>query len=137
MPDEEWQQLAASAGAFRGRLPSAVRFGAYLLTAKVASDRVATCLRAQHLDREQQSEEVLVRVLHDHLAEDPRHREQFLAEGRAGMALGNAADIVVLEVGESDGMCFWAVDLEAGMRRALAPQARPEWRPLERWLPIA
>ncbi len=135
MTDEEWQQLVATTAARDGRLDSPTPFGTYLLTAKVASDRVATCFRARRPEGEQLPAEVLIRVLHDHLAEDPRHREQFLAEGRAGMALGSSAEIAVFEVGEADGMCFWVVELEAGMRRALVPEPRPEWRPLERWLP--
>ncbi|MFZ4580902.1 MAG: hypothetical protein ACOYOB_21165 [Myxococcota bacterium] len=111
-----------------------VVLGHHLLVAKIGSDRVATCYLAREVAGAHDGPEVVIRILHEHLAEDPRHVDEFRREGQEGLLQGESAPIRVLEVGLVDGVAFWVLEREAAMRRALVPRPVPEYRPLARWL---
>ena len=114
----------------------ALQFGAFVLTGKLASDGVASCYVAHPQAEAGAERQVLLRVLHGHLAEVSAHYAEFVAEGTAGMALGLRGEVPVLAVGAVDGLPYWVVELAAGTRRALVPEPEPASRPLERWLPL-
>jgi hypothetical protein len=112
-----------------GELDSKVQLGGYHLHRKLASDRVATYYAAT----DAAGGEVLIRVLHAHLADEPRHVAQFYAEGREG--LEPSAAVRVFEVATWQEHHFWVVDLAAGSA-LIRPVEQPGYRPLERWLPV-
>ncbi len=112
-----------------GALDPQPQLGAYVLTRRLAVDRVAAYFHAT--DGSQQ--DVLVRVLHDHLADDPRHVAAFRAEGVEGMQPG--APLPVLAVAQSGDTHYWVVAFEPGVAN-IRPPERPGFRPLERWLPV-
>jgi hypothetical protein len=112
-----------------------VVFGHHLLVGKIGfSDQVAACYLAREVYGAPDRPEVVIRILHEHLAEDPRHVEEFQSEGQEGLQQGELAPIQVLEVGQVDGVYYWALECEAATRRALVPEPRPAYRPLARWL---
>ncbi len=125
--------LAYPRGRLSGRLDATRDVGPYVLYAKVISEPVSTFFAAHR--RDDDAERLLVRVLHDHLADDRRHVEAFLAEGRAGMALGPTVDVPVLDVGQADGAAYWVLEFERGVERACRPQPPVKWRQIPRWLP--
>jgi hypothetical protein len=113
-----------------------VVLGHHLLVAKIGSDRVATCYLAREVAGAHDGPEVVIRILHEHLAEDPRHVEEFRREGQEGLLQGELAPIQVLEVGMVDGVPFWVLEREAATRRAMVARSKPEYRPLARWLDV-
>ena len=125
--------LAYPHGKVSGRVDATRDFGPYVLHAKVISDPVSTFFVAHR--RAVDGERLLIRILHDHLADDPRHVEAFLAEGRAGIAVGPDANVPVLDVGRLEGRVFWVLEFERGVARACRAQPPLEWRPIPRWLP--
>ncbi|MFZ4580918.1 MAG: hypothetical protein ACOYOB_21245 [Myxococcota bacterium] len=113
-----------------------VVLGHHLLVARIGyPDRVATCYLAREVTAAPDGPEVVIRILHEHLAEDPRHVEEFQSEGQEGLQQGEMAPIRVFEVGQVDGRPFWVLERDAAMSRALVPEPKPEYRPLARWLP--
>ncbi len=114
-------------------------FGPWRLVGRLRPDRVATCYLAKALEgggvTDVQSGRVLLRVLRQHLAEEPQFVEEFLAEGRLGVGLGPSAPVPVYAVGIVDDLPYWAVDLVAGVRWALRAKRRSLQRRPGNWLP--
>ncbi len=115
-----------------GILTESTIFGPYRLTHKFWSDRVACHYRGIDAD----GNEVLIRILHAHLADDARHVAAFVQEGEQGQALGPMAEVPVRDTGTVDGQPFWAVDYAAGQRMRSTP-APLAFVPIEPWLPSA
>ncbi|WP_449061617.1 DNA translocase FtsK [Planomonospora algeriensis] len=58
--------------------------------------------------------EVAVKILPDHLSDEPRKIERFLAEAKIGAALQHPGIVVVFDVDEHEGRRFFVMELLAG-----------------------
>ncbi len=62
---------------------------------------------------------VVVKCLHDHLADDQEFVKMFLDEARLGATLDHSNIVQTLELGEQDGRYFMAMEFLAGMSLAM------------------
>src|SRR5258705_7633260 len=89
---------AASAG-----LHEAVPFGRYVLRARIAAGGMATVYLAQLQSTTGFARWVAIKVIHAHLAREPRFVQMFLDEARLLARLTHPNVCSVTDVGESDG----------------------------------
>lgn len=110
-------------------------FDGFVLTAKVGVDRVGTCYLAKPPSgHAMEGRDVVLPILHDHLAENPRHVEEFVAEARRAMLLGDGAQVEVIGIGEVDGQPYWVLERETALRRVRVAPPVPAHVPIAGWL---
>ncbi len=98
-----------------GKLDSPRDFGRYTLIAKIASGGMATVFRADpKAGDELEGRPVAIKILHDHLAENPEFVRMFKDEGRIVRDLDHANVVHVYEVGECEGMHYLAMEFIDG-----------------------
>ncbi len=94
-----------------GKLDSPRDFGRYTLIAKIASGGMATVFRADAKPGDElEGRPIAIKILHDHLAENPEFVRMFKDEGRIVRDLDHPNVVHVFEVGECDGMHYLAME---------------------------
>ena len=98
-----------------GKLDSPRDFGRFTLIAKVASGGMATVFRADPKPGDElEGRPVAIKILHDHLAENPEFVRMFKDEGRIVRDLDHPNVVHVYEVGECEGMHYLAMEFIDG-----------------------
>ncbi len=94
-----------------GKLDSPRDFGRYMLIAKIASGGMATVFRADAKPGDElEGRPIAIKILHDHLAENPEFVRMFKDEGRIVRDLDHPNVVHVYEVGECEGMHYLAME---------------------------
>ena len=93
--------------------------GRYAIRGRLGAGGFASVYRAYDpvLDRE-----VALKVLHPHLAEEPKTRERFIREGRTLARIHHPSIVQVFDAGETEGAVYLAMELVEG--RSLAELLR-------------
>jgi eukaryotic-like serine/threonine-protein kinase len=99
--------VAAGRDRFVGRVVD----GRYAVTARVARGGMATVYLA--LDR-RLHREVALKVMHDHLGDDPQFTARFIREARAAARLSHPGVVAVFDQGEDDGLLYLAMEYLQG-----------------------
>jgi hypothetical protein len=111
-----------------------VLFDGFVLTAKVGGDRVGSCyLAVPPPGHALAGTQVVLRLLHDHLAEDPRHVEEFVAQARRAVQVGDRNQVEVFGIGEVNGQPYWVLEREAALRRLRVAPPVPAHVPIAEW----
>jgi serine/threonine protein kinase len=98
-----------------GKLDSPRDFGRYTLTAKIAAGGMATVFRADVKPGDElEGRTVAVKILHDHLADNPEFVRMFKDEGRIVRDLDHPNVVHVYEVGEFQGQHYLAMEFIDG-----------------------
>ncbi|MEZ4401486.1 MAG: protein kinase [Kofleriaceae bacterium] len=106
--------VPANAGALVG-----TRLGNYHLVALLALGGTAEIYLARIDGSNGFEKYVVVKCLHDHLAEDPEFVQMFLDEARLGAQLGHSNIVQTLGLGEHEGRYYLVMEFIAGMSLAL------------------
>ena len=106
--------VPANAGALVGK-----RLGSYELVALLALGGTAEIYLARIDGAAGFEKYVVVKCLHDHLAEDREFVQMFLDEARLGAQLDHSNIVQTLGLGEQDGRYYLVMEFIAGMSLAL------------------
>ncbi|NKB86728.1 MAG: protein kinase [Acidobacteria bacterium] len=87
------------------------QLGKYTLESKLGSGGMATVYAATHATL---GNKVAVKVLHEHLADQPAFRERFLREAQAAASLSHTGVTQVFDVDDEDGVCYIAMEYLEG-----------------------
>ena len=102
--------MSAKSGALVGK-----RLGKYELLALLAMGGSAEIYLARIGGEAGFVKHVVVKCLHEHLAEDPVYIRMFLDEARIAACLDHSNIVQTLELGKSDGRYFLVMEYLAGM----------------------
>ena len=107
-------------------LAASTRLGPYVIAAPLGAGGMGEVYRARD---SRLGREVAVKVLHEHLADDPHRRERFEREARAVAALSHPNILAIHDFGTHDGITFAVMELLEGetLRARLKSGALP-WR---------
>ncbi len=98
-----------------GKLDQPREFGRYTLIARVASGGMATVFRAEAKPGDElEGRPIAIKVLHEHLAENPEFIRMFKDEGRIVRDLDHPNVVHVFEVGEFEGSHYLAMEFIDG-----------------------
>ncbi len=98
-----------------GKLDQPREFGRYILVAKVASGGMASVFRAElRPDDPRHGQTLAIKILHDHLADDPDFIRMFKDEGRIVRDFDHPNVVKVYEVGEIASDHYLAMEFVDG-----------------------
>src|SRR6266566_2778110 len=106
--------IPAGAGSLLGK-----RLGRYEILALLALGGTAEIYLASIGGTSGFEKYVVVKCLHDHLADDQEFVHMFLDEARLGATLDHSNIVQTLELGEQDGRYYMAMEFLAGMSLAM------------------
>src|SRR4051812_34057349 len=113
--------LPSGAGALVGK-----RLGNYQLVALLALGGTAEIYLARIDGTSGFEKYVVVKCLHDHLAEDPEFVSMFLDEARLGAQLDHSNIVQTLALGEQEGRYYLVMEFIAGLSLALVGRRATE-----------
>lgn len=87
------------------------QLGKYRVEKKLGAGGMATVFAATHVTLGNQ---VALKVLHEHLADQPAFRERFLREAQAAASLRHSGVMQVFDVDTEDGVCYIAMEYLEG-----------------------
>ena len=87
------------------------QFGDYQILREIGRGGMGVVYEAFHLGLERQ---VALKVLSGRSFEDDSHRERFLQEAKTAAGLHHTNIVPIFEVGELDGVCYYAMQFIAG-----------------------
>jgi serine/threonine protein kinase len=111
-------------------LPEPIQFGKYQLLEKIAEGRMGTVFKAKRGGVEGFEKVLVVKRLFPHLSKSESFVNAFVDEAKLTVSLSHANIVQVMDLGQTDGAYFMAMEHVAGLdlgtvRRLLAAAARP------------
>lgn len=111
----------------RSSLPPGTRIGRYAIVDRIGAGGMAELFLARQDGPRGFAKPVVLKLLHQHVAEDPEFIAMFEREARVAAALLHPNIVQVLDVGVADGEHFLALELVHGrdLRRIITAQRGP------------